>query len=57
VAPAEATFSPSEEHSSGFGVLDVRTSDRYGDVTQLKAAGFLEGRLTARKGWWVKERG
>jgi hypothetical protein len=38
-----------EGHASGFGVLTVRTNPKQGDPDQMRAAGFIEGALTANR--------
>jgi hypothetical protein len=51
-AIAWGNYSDWTKHKSGFGVLNIKTKDSdstggtYGDATQMKAAGLLEGMLT-----------
>ena len=47
---AEGSFSDSIHHASNFGQLRIRTlPSSVDDQTQMRAAGFLEGVLTAGK--------
>lgn len=46
-APAYANYSAASSHASGFGQLRVSTSPRFSNSVQMRAAGFVEGYLTA----------
>jgi hypothetical protein len=46
-APAYANYSVASSHVSGFGQLRVSTSPRFSNSVQMRAAGFVEGYLTA----------
>lgn len=46
-APAYANYSAASSHASGFGQLRVSTSPQFSNSVQMRAAGFVEGYLTA----------
>lgn len=46
-APAYANYSVASSHASGFGQLRVSTSPSFSNSVQMRAAGFVEGYLTA----------
>lgn len=46
---ARAAFQPGRHTRHGWAQLSVRTLAGHGDLEQLRAAGFLEGYLTAHE--------
>ena len=38
-----------DKHPSYFGQLRIKTSDKHPDIVQMRAAGFMEGRLTHKR--------
>jgi hypothetical protein len=50
---AHGVFVDSSHTASNFGQLRVVTSRQHTDLQQMKAAGFIEGYLTAGVGVWT----
>jgi hypothetical protein len=44
---AFGVYSDADDHVSSFGKLTINTNGKFADLTQARAAGFLEGVLTA----------